>query len=177
MRIFLAVSILSVILLGCNSDSDSGPQDENGSADNCGVSGSVQTTVFDGSSTFTDVPSTPLRVDPSQQIFEEDLGSTFVEVGNSGFWSITGSLRWAGELHLDTVTGLKSGVSHGAEFDYELVTGDLTGLVFVPVEPVDAQGTISATLFTYYFLGGGRQLTKYAFGFLYDYTGTSIAPP
>ena len=42
------------------------------------VSGSVQTTVFDGSSLTTDVPSAPLRVDPERQIFDEDLGSTYI---------------------------------------------------------------------------------------------------
>jgi hypothetical protein len=44
------------------------------------------------------------------------------------------------------VVGLESGVQHTARIFYELDTGDLTGLVFVPVEPVASQGTISATL-------------------------------
>ena len=36
------------------------------------VSGSVLTTVFDGSSTFTDVPSTPLRVRPRRCAGDEE---------------------------------------------------------------------------------------------------------
>jgi hypothetical protein len=71
------------------------------------------------------------------------------------------------------VVGLESGVQHTARIFYEFDTGELTGLVFVPVEPVATNGTISATLRSEYWSGGALLRTKYGFGLFYDYIRTS----
>ena len=75
-----------MIVSGCNSGASDQPETSNQNVleDNCEVSGSVQTTVFDGSSTFIDVPNTQLHVDSSRQFFEKDLGSNYIDVSGLG---------------------------------------------------------------------------------------------
>ena len=135
----------------------------------------MQTTISDESATFIDVPNTSLDVDPSRQFFQEDLSSTYIDVSGLGsVWSVSGSLRWTGELTLDSVIGLESGLPHNARIFYELKTVDLSGLVFLPAEPQDSQGTISATLTSEYRSGGITLLrTRYSLGLLPDYIQTS----
>lgn len=170
MKTHLALAFLSVFVFGCDSESS----DQDVSVDNCGVYGSVQTTISDVSGTFTDVPNTQLGVDPSRQFFEEDLSSTYINVSGLGpVWSVSGSLRWTGELSLDSVIGLESGQPHNARIFYELKTIDLSGLVFIPAEPQDSQGTISATLTSEYSSGSANLRTSYAMGLLPDYIQTS----
>lgn len=176
MKPYLAVAILSIIVLGCNSGSSdqSETSNQNGLENNCEVSGSVQTTVFDGSTILIDVPNTQLRVDPLRQFFVENIGSNYIDVSGLGWgWLITGSLRWTGELNLDPLIGLESGIQHTARIFYELNTGDLNGLVFVPEEPIDTQGTISATLRSEYRSGNSLLRTRYGFGLLPDHIQTS----
>lgn len=159
MKAYLALAFLSVFVFGCSSGSsdpsgtsnqgESEDSNQNGSVANCEVYVSVHTTISDDPATFTDVdvPNTSLDVDPSRQFFEEDLSSTFIDVPALGsVWSVSGSLRWTGDLILDSVIGLVSGLQHNARINYELKTVDLNGLVFFPAEPQDSQGTISATL-------------------------------
>ena len=165
-----------MIVFGCNSGSNdqSGATNQNGLEDNCEVSGSIQTTISDESTTFTDVPNTPLGVDPSRQFFEEDLSSNYINVSGLGWgWLVSGSLRWTGELTLDSVIGLESRQPHNARIFYELNTGDLSGLVFVPGEPQDSQGTISATLTSEYRTGISNLRTRYSLGPYPDYIQTS----
>lgn len=169
-KTYLALAYLSVSLFGCSS----GSSDPTESADNCEVYGSVQTTISDESTTFADVPNTSLDVDPSRQFFEEDLSSTYIDVPSLGsVWSVSGSLRWTGELTLDSVIGLESGQPHNARIFYELKTVDLSGLVFLAGEPQDSQGTISATLTSEYISGSSVLRTRYAMGLLPDYIQTS----
>jgi len=137
----------------------------------------VRTTISDESATFTDVPNTPLGVDPSRQFFDEDLSSNYTNVSGLGWgWLITGSLRWTGELTLDSVIGLESGQPHNARIFYELDSVDLSGSVFVPGEPQDSQGTISATLTSEYRSGISLSRTRYALGPYPDYiqTGSQV---
>lgn len=170
MKTYLALAFLSLFVFGC----DSGSSDQDGSVDNCKVYGSVQTTISDESATFTDVPDTPLDVDPSRQFFEENLSSTYIDVSGLGpVWSVSGSLRWTGELTLDSVIGLESGQPHNARIFYELKTVDLSGLVILPAEPQDSEGTISATLTSEYSSGSSLLRTRYALGLLPDYIQTS----
>ncbi len=186
MKTYLALAFLSVFVFGCSSGSSdpSGTSNQDVSedsnqdvpVDNCEVYGSVQTTISDDPATFTDVdvPNTSLDVDPSRQFFEEDLSSTYIDVpGLGSVWSVSGSLRWTGELTLDSVIGLVSGLPHNARIFYELKTVDLSGLVFLPAEPQDSQGTISATLTSEYRSEITLLRTRYAFGLLPDYIQTS----
>lgn len=178
MKTYLALAVLSVFVFGCDSGSSDqdgfpdGPQD--GPVANCEVSGSVQTTVSDGSAKFIDVPDTPLDVDPSRQFFWENLSATYIDVPGLGpVWSVSGSLRWTGELTLDSVIGLESGQPHNARIFYELKTVDLNGLVFLPAEPQDSQGTISATLTSEYRTASTVLRTRYSLSLLPDYIQTS----
>ena len=186
MKAYLALAFLSVFVFGCSSGSSDpsgtsnldGLEDSNqdGPVDNCQVNGSVQTTISDDPATFTDVdvPNTSLEVDPSRQFFEEDLSPTYIDVPGLGpVWSVSGSLRWTGELTLDSVIGLVSGLPHNARIFYELKTVDLSGLVFLPAEPQDSQGTISATLTSEYSSAITLLRTQYAMGLLPDYIQTS----
>ena len=176
MKTYLALAFLSVFAFGCSSGSSNndGSDDQDGSVDNCEVYGSVQTTVSDGSTTFIDVPNTPLDVDPSRQFFWEDLSATYIDVPGLGpVWSVSGSLRWTGELTLDSVIGLESGQPHNARIFYELKTVDLNGLVFLPAEHQDSQGTISATLTSEYRTASTVLRTRYSLSLLPDYIQTS----
>jgi hypothetical protein len=172
----LTLTFLSVIVFGCSSgpNEKSGTTNENGLENNCEVSGSVQTTSSNGTSTFTDVPSTSLGVDPSRQFFEEDLSSAYVDVSGLGWgWLVSGTLRWTGELTLDSVTGLESGEPHNARIFYELRTDDLSGSVFIPGDPQDSQGTSLATLTSEYRTGMTNLRTQYSLGPYPDYIQVS----
>ena len=173
MKAYLALAFLSVFVFGCSSGSSdpSGtnnqdvPEDSNQDVpvDNCEVYGSVQTTISDDPTTFTvvDLPNTSLDVDPSRQFFEENLSSTYIDApGLGSVWSVSGSLRWTGDLILDSVIGLVSGLPHNATINYELKSVDLSGLVFLPAEPQNIQGTISATLTSEYRSGISLQRTS-----------------
>jgi hypothetical protein len=192
MKTYFALAFLSVCAFGCSSESsdESGSSNENGledstqneaedSAENelddfCDVSGSVQATIYGKSPTVFDLPNTPLFVDPTRQFFEEELSATYIDVPGLGtVWSVSGSLRWTGDLILDSVIGLVSGLPHNALINYELKTVDTSGLVFLPAEPQDSQGTISATLTSEYRTGSSLQRTSYALGILPDYIQTS----
>ena len=168
MKTYLSLAFLSVFAFGCSSDSSVS------STSNCEVYGSVQTTISDGFTSFTDVPDTSLNVDSSRQFFEENLSSTYIDVSGLGFvWSVSGSLQWTGELTLDSVVGLESGLPHNARIFYKLNTADLSGLVFLPSEFQDSQGTISATLTSEYRSGSSFLRTRYSLGLLPDYIQTS----
>jgi len=194
MKTYLALAFLSMFVFGCSSESSdpSGtsnqdvPEDSNQDVqedsnqdvpvENCEVYGSVQTTISDDPPTFTgvDVPNTSLDVDPTRQFFEDDLSATYIDVpGLGSVWSVSGSLRWTGDLILDSVIGLVSGLPHSAVINYELKTVDLSGLVFLPAEPQDSKGTISATLTSEYRSGSSLQRTSYALGILPAYIQTS----
>ena len=171
----LALAALQVLALGCKDESGGqGEPDPPSPAEHCGVEGSVETTVFDRfdrDATYIDVPSTALSVDPSFQNLDGDLNWNLIEVGGAGFWSITGSLWWTGKIELEPLLGLETGINHSADIYYGLSTGELGGLVFVPLEREDSQGSFSATLSSQY--AGGTRRTKYGFGIRQNYVGRS----
>jgi hypothetical protein len=158
------VLLFSLTLIACGG-SGSGGQTLN----KCVVSGTVETTVVEGTTTYTDIPNTELRVDSSRQNIVSNLNAALI----SGFGkSVTGYFRWTGEVNLDSVAGQESGIQHSARIFYDLNTGDLNGLVLLPTDS-DVSGTIPVTLNSEYQTGAVFLRTRYGFGINQNYVQTS----